>query len=88
MKRIRSLSRLRDKSKGSVHTVQIHPATNSKGGLGFVTTKLRHPAKGKSPGIGYAAPPAPEEAVHESQPDMVDHVGRSFGVQPEEDDEE
>lgn len=37
------------------------------------------------------APPVPEETVHEDAPDMVDHVGRSFGVQADDgdaDDEE
>lgn len=79
---------MRDKSKGAVHTMQIHPATNSKGGLGFVTTKFRHPPKGKTAGMGFAAPPAPEESVHESAPEMVDHVGRSFGVAADDGDED
>lgn len=83
LKKTRSLSRLRDKSKGALHTMQIHPAVNSKGGLGFVTRKLRHPPKG--PGMGYMLPPAPEETVHEDSGNMVDHVGRSFGVRPDDD---
>lgn len=84
------LSRLRDKSKGAIHHMEIHPATNSKGGRAFLTKTIRHPPKGKTgPGMGYYGPPAdPEETVHEDGQDMVDHVGRTFGVQPDDDGDE
>lgn len=88
MRGLKKLGGLRDKSKGPVHSMHIHPATNSKGGLGFVTTKLRHPPKGQAgPGMGFVGPPPPEEAVHEDNKDMVNHVGRTFGV-PDDGDQD
>ncbi len=88
-KKMKPLSALRNKSKGAVHHVEIHPATNSRGGQAFLTKTVRHPPKGHTnPGMGYAPPPEPEETVHEDGQDMMDHVGRTFGVQNDDGDED
>jgi hypothetical protein len=85
MKKPRSLSRLKNKAVGPVHRIEVHPAKNGRGGRGFIThTFRRHPDAGKpappGTGLGYMPPPPPEEAVHEDQPSMIDHVGRMAGV--------
>ncbi len=37
--------------------------------------------------MGFVGPPPPEEAVHEDNKDMVNHVGRTFGV-PDDGDQD
>lgn len=81
------LSRLRDKAKGKIHHIEIHPAKNSRGGQAYITKTYRHPAGEDKPGQ-YRPMPEPEETPHEDGEDMIDHVRRSYGVKPEMDDEE
>lgn len=80
------LSHLRDKTKGPVHHITIHPARNSSGGQGFITRVHRdHPTamKGMQGGGPFLPLPEPQETVHEDGQDMLQHVGGQLGVQPE-----
>ena len=81
------ISHLKDKSKGSVNHVEIHPARNSSGGMGFITRihRNRPPAQEAAMQSGgpYMPPPEPTETVHEDGGDMLEHVGKHLGVQPE-----
>ncbi len=88
------LSHLKDKSKGSIHHMEIHPALNSKGKLAFTTRIHRNrPSAAQAKmdaGGNYTPEPPPEETVHEQPEDMMNHVGKTFGVKPqaEEPDED
>lgn len=86
------LSALRDKSKGTVSHVTIHPATNSKGGMGFITHTHRFRPEAQQAAMDAGGPytPAPEplETPHEDGQDMLDHVGKQLGVQPDADMDE
>lgn len=81
------ISHLKDKSRGAIHHIEIHPAKNSSGGMGFITHvhRNRPPAQEAAMQAGgpYMSPPEPEQTVHEDGQDMMDHVGGQLGVQPE-----
>jgi hypothetical protein len=69
--------------KGSIHHIEIHPAKNSTGGMGFRTMvhRNRPAAAQKMTDAGhYVSPPEPEETVHEDPQDMLDHLAKSYGV--------
>lgn len=88
----RSLSRLKDPLRGSIHHMEIHPAQNSAGGKAFITTLHRNPPaaamQAQAQGGPYAQPPEPEQVPHETGGDMLNHVGNTFGVKPEPDEQE
>ena len=77
------LSRLKNTSKGSIHHLEIHPAKNSRGGQAFITSIHRNPPPSQ-PGQFTPSQP-PEETPHEDGQDMLDHVGSTFGIKPEDD---
>ncbi len=81
------LSHLADKNRGAVHHIEIHPARNSSGGMGFITRihRNRPPAAEAAMQSGgpYTPSPEPQETVHEDGGDMMDHVGKQLGVPAE-----
>ncbi len=86
------LASLRSKSKGEVDHVRIYPAKNSAGKLAFRTEVHRkHPAAAEEEmrKTGrYMPDPKPDETVHEDGEDMLDHVGRTYGIQHSPDGDE
>jgi len=91
-KKLKPLSHLKKTDKGSIHHVEIHPAKNSKGGQAFRTLIQRNrPAAQQAAmdkGGPYVPSPEPEETLHEDGQDMLDHVGRTYGVKAEDDGDE
>jgi hypothetical protein len=88
--KMKSLARMKDASKGTIHHIEIHPALNAKGGPAFVTRVHRNrPAAQQAAmdkGGPYMAEPQPEEYAHEDQPGMVDHVDALTGGNPAADE--
>jgi hypothetical protein len=94
--KMKSLGSMRDKTKGKIHHLEIHPATTGDGGQGFTTKvfRSRTPAQEKaySTGKGPYTPEVSEDEgaqrIHEDGVDMIDHVKQHLGVQDEEPDED
>ena len=88
--KFKPLAKLRNSAKGAIDHLEIRPAKNSRGGKGFITRIHRHPAPAAvaamAKGGPYTPPPPPEEVPHEDGQDMLDHVGRTFGVKPDDGD--
>ena len=94
--KLRPLSALKNKLKGPLHHVEIHPAKNSDGSQAFLSQIHR----GRTPqaqaamdaGGPYTPAPPPEETQHPDGQDMMQHVGKALGVkmpppEPDEDDQ-
>ncbi len=88
--KLKSLSRLKDLSRGPIHRLEIHPAQRTgRGKRAFVTRTLRDRSPAAQQAIdqggAYTPEPAAEESVHDDQQGMLAHVGKAFGIAPEDD---
>jgi hypothetical protein len=95
MPKMKPLSMLKSKAKGSVHHVELHPAQHSDGSQAFTTMVHRNrlPAAQSAMDAGgpYTPTPEPEETQHPDYPDAMNHIAKAFGVPKpsmENDDEE
>ena len=84
------LSALQDRTKGPVHHIEIHPAKNGKGGRAFLTKVFRKPSKTAQANAAQTGAYLPDAALdgeyqHQDGNDMLDHMGRQLGIQPEDD---
>lgn len=94
--KMKPLSAMRNKSKGPLHHMEIHPAKTTGGGTAFTTKVFRgrtpqQTADAMAPGKPYTPEVSEDkdsEVVHPDGVDMVDHVKGSFGVKDDPDDEE
>ncbi len=90
--KLKPLSSMRDKKRGTLDHISIHPARNADGSQGYITRVHRNRSEEdekamRKPGAGYIPSPEPEETIHEDGVDMVDHVKRHLGIKDEEPEE-
>jgi hypothetical protein len=92
-KKMKPLARMANSSKGPLHHIEIHPAQNSAGKQAFLTRMFRKPtpeAQAAADKMGKYLPESTQDGpdtAHEDGQDMVDHVGRMAGVQPQSDED-